>query len=127
MRKRFAEKLKLITDLEKFDNLIDTAVKLRNTVKGWGNAYSFCHTENIKANPKDVTMVQIFESLDKQLGSRFFYLLEKNEVKPAGKRWGEFHLTKFGIPLVKSFLSKKNLKEARKRKRLRKFSKKPVS
>lgn len=111
VRKKFRERIVQITNPRDCVNLVNGASELKNTVKGWGNVYSFCHSENIRVNPKDKTMIKIFESLDQLIGSRFFRLLEKSELRSAGKRWGEFHLKKFGIPFLKEFLLKRTLRE----------------
>lgn len=110
-RREFKKKITEITNINSGDNLIDVAYKLKNTINGWGNAYSFCHAENIKSSSHDQTMPKILDALNQHIGLRFFKLLQYCEIRSAGKKWGEFHLRKFGIPNLMSFLNKRTLQD----------------
>ncbi len=110
-RNKFKSKADEILNPKSSSNLVDTLLKLRNMINGWGNAYSFCHLENLRVNPKEDVMSKILESLENHVRVAFFTLLNSCEIKPNGSGWRGYHLERFGVPKLMNFLSKKTLKD----------------
>lgn len=100
-REKFENKISEITSTKTFGNLVQSLIKLKLTTAGWGNAYSFCHPENMRQNNN--SMEAVYQKLDAKITSCVSKLLSYCDLLPKGKLRG-FHKKVLGIPSVLEFL-----------------------
>lgn len=112
-RERFQKKLGELTEVQAFTNLLDIGYRLKLTISGWAQAYSFCHPENIKYRHK--IMSDIFGSLDTEVRNHVAIILKHCDLLPHKVRG--FHCLKLGIPSLQTYLNGKPLLHQRPNKR----------